>query len=318
MTDAMQIKEKIISLVKLNGPSLPVFIARGTGLSILFASAFLSELFGDKELKMSDLRVGNSPLYFLPGQEPMLENFSQYLKNKEKEAFLLLKEKKFLKDVELEPAIRVALRQIKDFAMPFHRDNEIFWRYFLADESEFTLKVKPVVNREPEKEVMINETLVSGEIPIYEKKEVTEIEISNEKETDGTQEELPEQFDKKETKKHEKKEKKPAQKIKKKTKDENNRFFNRVKEFLLKKKIEILGIEEININKIIFRVKEKEEYLIIAYNKKKITDVDIINSYKKAKDLKLPYKILSLGETMKKLDSLIRASKELRGIEKVE
>ena len=73
---------------RIKGPSLPVFIAQETGLSILFASAFLSELIADKRLKISNMHVGSSPLYLVPGQEPMLENFSQYLKNKEKEAYL--------------------------------------------------------------------------------------------------------------------------------------------------------------------------------------------------------------------------------------
>ena len=124
--DAGQIKERILSIIQSQGPSLPVHIAAQTGLSIIFASAFLSELISDKKIKISNLRVGSSPLYLVPGQEQMLENFSQYLKSKEKDAFILLKEKKFLKDSEMEPAIRVALRGIKDFAIAFRKGDEIF------------------------------------------------------------------------------------------------------------------------------------------------------------------------------------------------
>ncbi|MFC1682475.1 hypothetical protein ACFL0X_02575, partial [Nanoarchaeota archaeon] len=72
-------------------------------------------------------RVGSSPVYFLEGQERGLEGFSNHLKSKEKEAFDLLKEKKFLGDSEIEPAIRVALRAIKDFAVPFERDGKVIW-----------------------------------------------------------------------------------------------------------------------------------------------------------------------------------------------
>src|SRR4030042_1495973 len=122
--DAMQLKEKIISFIQLRGPSLPVHIAKETGLSILFASAFLSELFNEKRINISNLKVGSSPLYFISGQEPQLENFSKYIKSKEKEAFLLLKEKRILKDSELHPAIRVALREIRDFAIPFKKDKK--------------------------------------------------------------------------------------------------------------------------------------------------------------------------------------------------
>jgi len=120
--DTSQIKEKIIFTIKRRGPSLPVHIAKEIGLNMLFTSAFLSELFSEKKIRISNLKVGSSPVYFLSGQEPMLENFSQYLKSKEKDAFMILKERKFLKDNVQDPAIRVALRAIKDFAIPFKKN----------------------------------------------------------------------------------------------------------------------------------------------------------------------------------------------------
>lgn len=133
---ALEIKEKIISIFKDKGPCLPVNVAKETGLSLLFASAFLSEFLSEKKIKISNMKVGSSPLYFIPGQEKMLENFSDYLKSKEKEAFILLKEKKILKDSEQEPAIRVALRAIKDFAIFFNKNGEIYWRYFNIPETD--------------------------------------------------------------------------------------------------------------------------------------------------------------------------------------
>jgi len=135
--DTSQLKDKILFILKSRGPSLPVHIAKEMGLSILFASVFLSELVSEKQIKTSHMKVGNSPIYFLMGQEFLLEKFSQYLHSKEKEAFLLLKENKILKDKTQEPAITVALRAIKDFAIPFEKNEEIFWRYFSVDEKEF-------------------------------------------------------------------------------------------------------------------------------------------------------------------------------------
>jgi len=132
-----QIKEKIISFLRIRGPSIPVHIAREIGLSILFSSAFLAELVSEKKVKMSHMRIGSSPIYFLPGQEPLLERFADYLKSREKEAFLFLREKKFLKDSEVGPVVRVALRAIKDFAIPFENNKELFWRYFTVPETEF-------------------------------------------------------------------------------------------------------------------------------------------------------------------------------------
>jgi hypothetical protein len=54
---------------------------------MLFASAFLSELLTEQKIKMTHMRVGSSPVYYIPGQEEGLEKYSTYLKSKEKEAY---------------------------------------------------------------------------------------------------------------------------------------------------------------------------------------------------------------------------------------
>lgn len=268
--DTSQIKEKILSILGIRGPSLPIHIAKGIELSLLFSSAFLSELVSEKKVKMSHMRIGSSPIYFIPSQEYLLENFSQYLKSKEKEAFLILKEKKFLKDSELSPAIRVALREIKDFAIPFKLpDNEeIFWRYFTTLESEFKIEM-------PEKAIAQEQII--------------------------------------------QKQKKKAKKAKvKKSSQKNDKFFNKVKDFLSKNQIEIMDIEEINKGSLILKVKENEkEYLLVAYNKKRINEQEIMKAYKKSLQLNLSYKILSLGEPLKRLGELIEATKSLQNIEKI-
>jgi len=298
--DAMQTKEKIISLLRFNGPSLPVHIAKGTGLSILFASAFLSELFYEKKISISNLKVGSSPLYFIPGQEPQLERFAQNnLKSKEKEAFLLLKGKKFLKDDKQEPAIRVALREIKDFAIAFRIGDEIYWRYFTVPEEEF--------NKKPEKAIAIE---IKEEKKIEEPKE----EISEEDSEEEPKKDLGIFEEKEEIKKVEKK------KTKKRTgKKQDEQFFNKIKEFLSKEDIEIIDIQSFNKNDLALKVKENgEEKILIAYNKKKIISPDLIKAYKKSVEANLPYIILSLGEPAKKLKDLISAIKELSKIEKIE
>jgi len=285
--DAMQIKEKIISLLRLNGPSLPVHIAKGTGLSILFASAFLSELFYEKKIMISNIKVGNSPLYFLSGQEPQLERFFQYLKNKEKEAFLLLKEKKFLEDSKQEPAIRVALREIKDFAIAFKKNDEVYWRYFTVMEEEFDKKEEPVsveieeepevIHEKPEEDLKIFET---EEIVKKEKRKVTKKRISQK---------------------------------------QDEKFFNKIKEFLSEGNIEILDIQSFNKNDLVLKIKENgEEKLLIAYNKKKITITDLLKAHKKCSNENLQYLVLSLGEPSKNLKDMISAIKDLSKIDKVE
>src|SRR3989344_7523712 len=84
-------KNKILSVIQMQGPSLPVRVASVTEMSPLFASAFLSELIADGKIKTSNMRVGSSPLYYLPGQEHLLENFTVHLNQREKEAFQYLK-----------------------------------------------------------------------------------------------------------------------------------------------------------------------------------------------------------------------------------
>ncbi len=290
--DTSSLKERIITIIRRKGPTLPVYIAKEVEMSILFTSAFLSELLSDKKIKISHMRVGNSPIYFIEEQKFQLEKFSNYLKSKEKDAFLILKEKKFLKDIEQSPAIRVALRAIRDFAIPFKKNEEIIWRYFTISEAEYKSeprKQEKIIEKEETKEKIIS--------PInIEKKEEIKTPIQE----------------------------KPKQKIKKVAKKktpskQNTKFFNKIKEFLSKETIEILGIESFDKNEILLRIKsEGEEKLLVAYNKKRILDTDIINANKKASQLNLKYTILSMGDPAKKLSNLIESIQNLEKIEKIE
>lgn len=368
--DASHIREKILSILRMKGPTIPVYISQEIGTSMLFTSAFLSELLSDKLIKISNMRVGNSPIYFIAGQEPQLEKFSHYLKSKEKEAFLLLQERKFLKDSEQSPAIRVALRSIKDFAFHFRKNNEIFWRYLTTSESEFKQEITPIeehkyVEAKPKpfdkKEREIGEKIIK-DINIeeieeirkdkekLEKKEEIEKEIEEEIKEDEEYIALPlpekVKEEKKELKKEEEKleeiveettkrektkttkEKISKPKTKAKTektqkkpnvKKQDDKFFDKIKEFLSKETIEIVNIESFNKNEILLRIKsEGTEKLLVAYNKKKILDTDIINANKKASNLNLKYIILSMGEPSKKLSNLIESAQNLEKIEKIE
>ncbi|MFA5857392.1 MAG: hypothetical protein WC867_08580 [Candidatus Pacearchaeota archaeon] len=147
MVNAVLVKNKILEILKRRGPSLPIQLAKEVGISSLFVSAFLSELSTEKKIKISKLKVGGSPLYFMDGQVDQLEKFHSYMHPKESEAFLLLKKEKVLKDSSQDPAIRVALRSIKDFAVGFTDDNEIYWKHILIpnEEVELMFKSKPKI-----------------------------------------------------------------------------------------------------------------------------------------------------------------------------
>ena len=70
-------EQKVISTIRMNGPVIPSKIAKALGTDIIMASAVLSELTSSKKVKISKLKVGGSPVYYLTGQENRLENFKQ-------------------------------------------------------------------------------------------------------------------------------------------------------------------------------------------------------------------------------------------------
>lgn len=276
--DTSKIKEKIISTLRIRGPSLPVHIAREIESSILFTSAFLSELASEKRIRISNIKIGNSPLYYLPEQRFLLERFSSHLKSREKDAFLILKEKKFLRDREQDPAIRIALREIKDFALPFQKDEEIIWRFFSIPEEEFETEkkeIKPIIKKEEKRE---------KDLGIFDRPK----QIKTKK--------IP----------------------KKKGLQKENRFFEEIKNFLANNSLEISDITSFGKNEIILKINDKgEEKLLFAYNKKRIIEGDIIRASKKASEFKIPYIILSKGEPLKKLQDLLGALNNLSFIGKV-
>ena len=281
--DTTPIKESILEFLKINGPSLPVQISRHIKMDTIFGSAFLSELLSQKRIKITNMKVGGSPIYYIEGTEQKLEKYAQeYLKSKEKDAFLLLQQKKYVIDSEQEPAIRIALRSIKDFAKPFEKEGKVIWKYYIRGE-EF----------KPKKEI---------------KNEIPQPIISN----------IQKEFEKKKEPKEKLIKKKTA--IKTKVQDKKNeRFFNTVKEHITKKQIEIIDIMGFSKGDLTLKIREKEkEKILIAYNKKRLTELDITNAYKKAKEHEMEYIILTLGEPAKKTTNFIEAIKNLSSIEKIE
>lgn len=321
--DTSQIKEKIISTLRNRGPSLPVHISDAINSSMLFSSAFLSELVAEKKIKMSHMRVGSSPIYYLEEQENKIENFSNYLKSKEKDAFQKIKEEKFLIDDEQEPAIRVALREIKDFAKPFKNQERIIWRYFTESENNLEQKEEfPKKELQKEGEMVPEE---KGGITVQKQEEQIkkpEEEIISQEKTLDIFEKAEEEPKKEQVETKEKKKipsKKPAKK--KTSQKKNEKFFNKVKEFLSEKEIEILDIIGFDKSELVLKIKEPESYeekLLIAFNKKKISEADILKSYKKSQEHELKYVLLAHSEPTKKTTNIIEAIKNLSKIENME
>lgn len=152
----MDNKTKILGIIRIRGPVSPTQMARELRVESYLASAMLSELVSSKELRISSLKVGSSPVYYLPEQRPNLEQFVGNLNEKDRRTFYLLKEKKILKDSDQEPLIRVSLRNIKDFAVPLEVSHdgktEVFWRWHTLPAKDTEDLVKDLLGMK-EKEV---------------------------------------------------------------------------------------------------------------------------------------------------------------------
>ncbi|MFH0808657.1 MAG: hypothetical protein V1888_03525 [archaeon] len=260
MIDVQEKKNKIISFLKISGPSLPVKIAKIIEMDPVFASAILSELLDTNQIKTSHLKIGASPLYFIPGQEQKLEDHTENLKPLEKQALLKLKENKTLTDENEEPSIRVALRNIRDFAIPFKSNDKIMWEYAFPDGEKSKEKLTPQIKKpEPAKE------------PVERQQKIENI--------------------------FEKEEPKPE-------------FLNEVKLFLQKHKIEF--IEEIQSEKkeIVAKVNIKStvgdiHFLLIAKNKRTISQEEISASIQRAQYSKMPCLLILRKEPTKSIQKII-------------
>jgi len=320
-------REEILEFIKKNGPALPIHISKAISQNTLFAGAFLSELYKEKAIIMSNMRVGSSPLYLISGQEPMLENFIQHIKGKEKEALLLLKKNKILEDKNLHPAIRVALRSLKDFAIPLRFNNEIFWRYFTLNNQETEALLHSSSPQPPTQQlttpvapipqVEIPEPVISKSIikPILKIKEISS-EILKQK----AEQEIEKQVLKEAKEDEDPQEDAPIIKkiIKpKRTKklDPKEKFLEEIKLTLGKKQVEIVEIEKNDKKQILGKViADKTEYILVAFNKKRFDEADLLRIYRKYSDSDTPFYFLSKGELSKKTMETIKASKRLKAV----
>jgi hypothetical protein len=142
---------KILEIVR-QGPTFPAKIAKqlGGGGDTMLIGAILSTLISSGDIKVSTLKVGGTPVYYVPEQESKLEDFLNYLNEKDKKTFRLLKESKVLQDSSQDPLTRVSLRTIKDFAKPFEIDYKgqkvLFWRFYSLSKEDASSLAKKIVS----------------------------------------------------------------------------------------------------------------------------------------------------------------------------
>ena len=285
-------KQRILSMITTAGPSFPAKISRETNISPLFVGALLSELVAEQKLVMSSMKVGSSPLYLVKGQEQNLEKFTQYLNSKEQEVVFRLKQIQLLDDSAEDPATRVALRKIKDFAIPVSAkvdgEEKLFWKYFTLGELEAnSILQKADKPKKAQKEDKVEE--------VEEKKEqIKEIKQEIKKEVVKETQELKEEI---------KQEKSEKRKAKKTIEKEPSKFVNSLKEYHAQVKVDhSLGVQE---------------YLLIAKDKKKLTEDDLAIALHKAQEHKMPALLMSKGDLDKPAQAYLEQWRNLIKFEKL-
>lgn len=337
MNDKVLLRDDVIGLVRSKGPILPSHVAKAINTNIIMASAYLSELVASKIIHISNTKVGGSPLYYAPGQEAQLLKFADNLNEKERRALELLKESRVLRDTALTPLMRVALREIKDFAFPLQVNvngmTETFWKWYLTPNNEVEELIKKQLEsplagharqetaqvQESRQETPIKqETMIKQEYkPIAQspaplqpaaelKKELPKEQpapISRKSVLASRPEQsqlLAEEI------------KEPKQKAKKdEFMDELGKFFGKnniqiIESLVVKKNSEIDFIVEIPspVGNLVYYCKAK--------SKARVSDSDLSNAYVKGQSKKLPVLFLSYGDLSKKAVEMLNS--ELKGL----
>lgn len=286
-------KEKVLDVLK-QGPSIPAKIVKIVGGDTMLIGAILSTLISTGEVKYSSLKIGGSPLYFLPEHEQKLEDFINYLSDKDQKTVSLLREKKVLKESSQDPLIRVSLKNIKDFAKQFKLNDEIFYRYFMVSLEEAETIAKQIIeqeNKEPSAIKEIKESIsaqikesVVNDITI-EKTEQTNTQVKKQAITSNKSEETEI-----------------------KNKKEKSDFLERIISKIHSLGLDIINKEKIKKTEYVFVLKnhDNNEYIYcVAKEKKSINEGDLSTALVFSHQKKMPCIFITTGKPTKKVISML-------------
>ena len=146
----MRDQDKILYFLKVVGPTIPAKVAKNINTEIMLASAHLSDLAAQGKVKISNLKVGGTPLYYLLGQEEQLYHFAAgNLNPKDFQVLEILKQQKILRENSLDLLSKVALRSLKDFAIPLQvtvaGNRELFWKWHMLSDEEASASIKQML-----------------------------------------------------------------------------------------------------------------------------------------------------------------------------
>lgn len=281
--------ERVEAVMRQKGPTIPNEIRMALGEGDTFTiGAVLSEMTSKGKVKITSVKKGGSPYYYLVGQEHLLERVSSSLNEKDLRAMQLLKGRKILYDKDLDPLMRVALRQIKDFSKTIEVNHQgeqkLFFKYYLtpASEAENMIKeflgikkpVEPVVEKIP-LEVVIEKPKIAEKIiepPKIINREIQEKII--EKPTGEFEEEIHSYFKKK--------------------------GISILEKDIIRRQTEIDFIIKIP------SPAGDLTYYCKARNKQKLNDKDLSAAYVESQEKKLPVLFLITGELTKKATEMLQ------------
>lgn len=274
--------EEVLKVVQSRGPLQPLevrsVLKRGDSIVI---GAALSELSSRKLVKITYVKRGGSPFYYVSGQESRLEELSKWLNDKDRQTHEMLRKRKILRDSKQDPLTRVSLRELKDYAkqviIKVNQQDEVFWRYFLILEKEAVERIKGMFKpREPV--VKEEEPQERKEAPVLTK------EVPKEETQTALDETRPGEF----------------------LPDVQDEFLIRLKRFFKDKGI---NVKEAKLNRkgsdyeFIIEMATamgKAEYFCKAKGKKKCNDGDLSSAYLQGQMKRLPVVFITTGEVAKK------------------
>lgn len=287
----------VLEFVRLKGPCLPNDIKKQLGSDTMIIGAILSELLAGRKIFVSTLKVGGSPLYYFPGQEFKLQQFNQYLNEKDRAAFELLKTKRVLRDSQLTPLMRVAVRSIKDFAKALEvnvgQQKEIFWKWYLLPNDIASDEIRSLVGAR------------------------TEASRASVEKADGTAEKpMAVRVPEKPAIMHESKpardeQKHLVQEKKAEPKKASSEFLDEINEYFSENKIEVLETNSIKKSSeidFVIRIPSPVgslRYYCKARSKKKLNHADLSAAYVSGESKKLPILLLIKGELNKKAEGML-------------
>ncbi len=325
----MTVQDDIIRFLKITGPTIPSKVAKHVKTEILFASAHLSDLAAQRKVKISSLKIGGTPLYYLPGQEEQLYHFAAgNLNQKDYQVLEKLKEAKVLRETNLDLLSKVAMRSLKDFAIPLQVTTpiktELFWRWYLLDQEETNKLIGTILAQDfPTQTIQPTEVIEQRTPTVYEQptvehatEEQTTLSVPAAAKLDSVdkinQEQLSptaSEIQKKERKPRAKKESMPKE-PKKIVSDE---FAARIESFFKRLKVEVLEQTPLRKTEVDYLVRIPSavgsiKYVCKAKGKTKTDEKDLAAAYVEAQMKKLPLLYVYSGELTKKAQEMIDAN----------